>query len=173
MPAYMEKGISEGRLGDKTPERGGFYRKSGKETLALDPKTGSHAPLKRPAPIEFVEKMKSLNHVGCYREAMAVLREARGADADLCRRVVLGYVSYGLGRVGEVAASAADVDSIMSNGFNWAPPTAIVDLLGARETIAMLTGLGLAVPPVVEQAAASGAKMFSGGVLEYGRAFVG
>jgi len=173
MPAYMEKGISEGRLGDKTPERGGFYRKSGKETLALDPKTGSHAPLKRPAPIEFVEKMKSLNHVGCYREAMAVLREARGADAELCRRVVLGYVSYGLGRVGEVAASAADVDSIMSNGFNWAPPTAIVDLLGARETIAMLTGLGLAVPPVVEQAAASGAKMFSGGVLEYGRAFVG
>jgi 3-hydroxyacyl-CoA dehydrogenase len=173
LPAYMEKGISEGRLGDKTPERGGFYRKAGKDTLVLDPKTGSHAPLKRPAPLEFVEKMKSLNHVGCYREAMTALREARGADADLCRRVVLGYVSYGLNRVGEVAASAADVDSIMSTGFNWAPPTAIVDLIGARETIAMLTGLGLAVPPVLEQAARDNAKMFAGGVLEYGRAFVG
>ncbi|MGH7781146.1 MAG: 3-hydroxyacyl-CoA dehydrogenase family protein [Candidatus Binataceae bacterium] len=173
LPAFMEKGIDEGRLGDKTPERGGFYRKSGKETLVLDPKTGSHAPLKRPAPIEFVEKMKSLNHVGCYRKAMAVLREARGADADLCRRVVLGYVSYGLGRVGEVAASAADVDSIMSNGFNWAPPTAIVDLIGAREMIKMLDDLKLAVPPVLEHAARDGAKMFKGGLLEYGRAFVG
>ena len=139
----------------------------------LDPKTGSHAPLAPAAKIEFVEKMKSLNHVGRYREAMAVLREARGADADLCRRVVLGYVSYGLNRVGEVAASAADVDSIMSNGFNWAPPTAIVDLIGARETIALLNNLKLAVPPVLEHAARDGAKMFQGGLLEYGRAFVG
>lgn len=173
LPAFMDKGIAEGRLGDKTPERGGFYRKAGKETLVLDPKTGSHAPLAPAAPIEFVEKMKSLNHVGRYREAMAILREARGADADLCRRVVLGYVSYGLNRVGEVAASAADVDSIMSNGFNWAPPCAIVDLIGARETITLLNHLKLAVPPVLEHAARDGAKMFSGGLLEYGRAFVG
>ena len=173
LPAYMQEGIGAGRLGDKTPERGGFYRKAGKETLVLDPKTGTHAPLARPAPIEFVEKMKALNRVGRYREAMTALREARGAHAELCRRVILGYVSYGLNRVGEVAHSAADVDSIMSCGFNWAPPTAIVDLLGARETIAMLTGLGLAVPPVIENAAQSGAKMFQGGVLDYGRAFAG
>lgn len=173
LPAYIEKGISAGRLGDKTPERGGFYRKSGKDTLVLDPKTGLHAPLERPAPLDFVEKMKSLNRVGRYREAMTVFREARGADADLCRHVVLGYVSYGLNRVGEVAASAADVDSIMSYGFNWAPPTAIVDLIGARETISLLERLNLAVPPVLEQAARQSAKMFTGGVLDYGRAFVG
>jgi 3-hydroxyacyl-CoA dehydrogenase len=121
LPAFMERGIREGRLGDKTPELGGFYKRLGAETLALDPRTGSHAPLKKPAPIEFVEKMKSLNRVGKYAEAMAALREAKGADADLCRRVVLGYVSYGLGRVGEVAQTPRDVDTIMSYGFNWAP----------------------------------------------------
>ncbi|HEY6395686.1 MAG TPA: 3-hydroxyacyl-CoA dehydrogenase family protein, partial [Candidatus Binataceae bacterium] len=173
LPAFIEKGIAKGQLGDKTPDRGGFYRKNGKESLALDPKTGDYWPANKPAPIDFVEKMKSLNRVGRYREAMRVLASAAGQDADLCRRVVLGYVSYGLNRVGEVAHCAADVDTIMSFGYNWAPPTAIVDLLGARDTVRILEQLKLQVPAVVEQAAANDAKLFNGGVLEYGRTFVG
>jgi 3-hydroxyacyl-CoA dehydrogenase len=173
LPAFMERGIQEGRLGDKTPAQGGFYKREGTETLALDPRTGSHAPLKKPAPIEFVEKMKSLNRVGKYADAMAALREAKSADADLCRRVVLGYVSYGLNRVGEVAEAPRDVDTIMSYGFNWAPPTALVDLLGVRATIKMLSDLKLSVPACLEQAAREGARMFKGGVLDYGRTLVG
>jgi 3-hydroxyacyl-CoA dehydrogenase len=173
MPAYMDEPIRKGCLGDKTPERGGFYRRAGTEVFVLNPKTGGHEKFQKPAPIQFVEKMKQLHHVGRYADAFRVLADASGAEADLCRRVVLGYVSYALNRVGEVAASAADVDTIMSYGFNWAPPTAIVDLLSARNTVAMLRKLKLKVPPTVEQAASSGAKMFSGGVLEYGRTFVG
>jgi 3-hydroxyacyl-CoA dehydrogenase len=173
MPAYMNAALARGCLGDKTPESGGFYRRAGKEVSVLDPKTGEHKSLTKPAPIEFVEKMKQLHRVGRYAEALKVLAEAKGAEADLCRRVVLGYVSYGLNRVGEVAASAADVDTIMSYGFNWAPPTAIVDLIGAKKTVAMLEQLKLTVPATVEQAASRGDKMFSGGVLEYGRTFVG
>jgi hypothetical protein len=173
MPAYMNAALANGCLGDKTPESGGFYRRAGKEVFVIDPKTGGHEKFKKPAPIEFVEKMKQLHHVGRYADALKVLAEAKGADAELCRRVVLGYVSYALNRVGEVAASAADVDTIMSFGFNWAPPTAIVDLLGAKNTVAMLQKLKLTVPKTVEQAASHDAKMFTGGVLEYGRTFVG
>jgi 3-hydroxyacyl-CoA dehydrogenase len=173
MPAYMSAAIRNGCLGDKTPERGGFYRRAGKDVFVLDPKTGGHEKLQKPAPIAFVEKMKQLHRVGRYSDALNVLAEAKGGDADLCRRVVLGYVSYALNRVGEVAASAADVDTIMSYGFNWAPPTAIVDLLGTKNTVAMLQKLKLPVPATVEQAAARSAKMFAGGVLEYGRTFVG
>ena len=173
MPSFMERALKEGSLGDKTPERGGFYRRTGNETFVLDPKTGGHLAYQQPPPIEFVEKMKWLHRVGRYADALDVLANAKGADAELCRRVVLGYVSYALNRVGEVAASAADVDTIMSYGFNWAPPTAIVDLLGAKNTVAMLEKLKLPVPATVEQAAAGGAKMFAGGVLKYGRTFVG
>jgi 3-hydroxyacyl-CoA dehydrogenase len=173
MPTYMEKGLAAGCLGDKSPERGGFYKKDGKEVFALDPKTGKHEPLKQPAPIEFVEKMKSLNRVGKYTEAMRVLAEAKGADADLCRKVVLGYISYGLNRVGEVAESPADVDTIMSYGFNWAPPCTLVDLIGAKKTIDLLKELKLSVPKSIEQAASHGGKLFSGGLLEYGRTLVG
>jgi 3-hydroxyacyl-CoA dehydrogenase len=173
MPSYMERALRDGCLGDKTPERGGFYRRAGKDVFVIDPKTGGHQAYQKPVPIDFVEKMKFLHHVGRYADALRVLADAKGADAELCRRVVLGYVSHGLNRVGEVAASAADVDTIMSYGFNWAPPTAIVDLLGAKNTVAMLEKLKLPVPAVVEHAAKDGAKMFSGGVLQYGRTFVG
>ncbi len=173
MPAYMNAALANGCMGDKTPETGGFYRRAGKDVFVLDPKTGRHEKLQKPAPIEFVEKMKQAHRVGRYADALKVLAEAKGSDADLCRRVVLGYVSYALNRVGEVAACAADVDTIMSYGFNWAPPTAIVDLLGAKNTVAMLQKLKLTVPKTVEQAASRDAKMFSGGILDYGRTFVG
>ena len=173
MPEYMNAALAKGCMGDKTPESGGFYRRAGKDVFVLDPKTGGHDKLQKPATIEFVEKMKQAHRVGRYADALRVFADAKGADADLCRRVVLGYVSYALNRVGEVAASAADVDTIMSYGFNWAPPTAIVDLLGAKNTVAMLQKLKLTVPKTVEQAASRDAKVFAGGVLEYGRTFVG
>ena len=62
------------------------------------------------------------------------------------RKVILGYVSYGLNRVGEVVESVADVDRIMGFGFNWAPPSVLVDLIGARRTVTLLEAAKLPVP---------------------------
>jgi 3-hydroxyacyl-CoA dehydrogenase len=174
LPVYMEKAIAQGQMGDKTPDRGGFYRRAGgRRVEVLDPESGSYQPFIPPRPVEFVERMKSLNRVGKYREAMMMLATAEGTHAHLARRVVLGYVSYALNRVGEVAETGSDVDTIMTYGFNWVPPCALVDLIGARATIEMLDRYGLAVPAIVERAAEKDARMFSGGVLDYGRTFIG
>jgi 3-hydroxyacyl-CoA dehydrogenase len=173
LPEFMDQGIVEGRLGDKTHEEGGFYRRHGKNVEVLDPKTGSYAPLEKPAPIEFVEEMRRLNRVGRYSDAVAAFAEARGPAADLARRVILGYVSYALNRVGEVAKSADDVDTVMATGFNWAPPSVFVDLLGAQRTIDLFQRYGLMVPEVVKQSAKRGNKLYCGGLLDYGRTFVG
>ncbi len=173
LPAFMERGVKEGKLGDKTPKEGGFYRKDGKTVEVLDPKTGSYQPLEKPRSIPFVEKMKQFNREGRYSQAFNVFVEARGAEADLARRVILGYVSYALNRVGEVAHSAADVDTIMSYGFNWAPPSAIVDLIGAQHIVPMFSRYNLMVPPVVEKVARNGGKLYQGGMLDYGRTLVG
>ncbi len=174
LPDFMAKGIAEGRLGDKTPKVGGFYRRPDKKTVEVfDPASGSYKPFEAPKPVDFVEKMKQLNRVGRYAEAFAVFAEATGPEADIARRVILGYVSYALNRVGEVAESAEDVDTIMSFGFNWAPPCAIVDLLGARRTVELFKRHGLVVPPVVEKVASNGGRLFHGGALQYGRTFVG
>ena len=173
LPAFMERGIKEGKLGDKTPKEGGFYRKNGKVVEVLDPKTGSYKLLEKPTPVPFLEKMKQFNREGRYSQAFNVFAEARGDEADLARRVILGYVSYALNRVGEVAQSAADVDTIMSYGFNWAPPTVIVDLIGAKNIIELFGRYNLTVPPVVEKAASNGGKLYQGGMLDYGRTLVG
>jgi 3-hydroxyacyl-CoA dehydrogenase len=162
MPAYMQKLIDHGHLGNKTPEHGGFYRrvKEGKQTinLVLDPKTGAYKDSRDDGPrrVPFVDKMRQLHRVGLYREAFKVFAEASGAEADLAKRVVLGYISYALNRVGEneVVRSARDVDRIMGFGFNWAPPTVLVDMLGVKATIGLLEKYGLTVPPVVQRVAA-------------------
>lgn len=173
LPAYMQDGIGQGRLGDKTPEHGGFYRRTDKHREVLDTSSGKYHEASAPKPIEFVERMKSLHRVGRYQESLAVLKEASGGEADLARRVVLGYVSYALNRVGEVADTNDDIDTIMSYGFNWSPPSVIVDLMGAHATTELLQRYELKVPPIVERAAAEGKKLYSGSVLDFGRTFVG
>ena len=89
--------------------------------------------------------------------------EEKRADVTLMR------IQFG----GEVAESAADVDTIMSFGFNWAPPSAIVDLIGAKNIVPMFARYNLMVPPVVEKAADNGGKLYRGGMLDYGRTLVG
>jgi len=182
LPAYMRALIAHGHLGNKTPEHGGFYRrvKEGKQTisLVLDPKTGAYKDQRENPvpPIDFVEEMKRQHHIGRYREALDIFATAPGAAADLARRVILGYIAYALNRVGEkeVVRSARDVDRIMGFGFNWAPPSVLVDLLGVERTVRLLEAQALPVPHVLEQALAHPRdRLFHEPFVNIGRFFAG
>lgn len=158
LPRYMAELIARGHLGDKTPDAGGFYRRvsngNGKPAKeALDPATGAYARFEPPQ-IPFVQEVADLHRRGRYAAGMQRFMTAEGPEADLARRVILGYVSYALNRVGpdEVVASYQDVDRIMATGFNWAPPSALVDLIGLDRTIAALERYRLAVPEVLSAA---------------------
>ncbi|HET9762172.1 MAG TPA: hypothetical protein VFR50_01595, partial [Casimicrobiaceae bacterium] len=89
----------------------------------------------------------------------------------LLRRVILGYVSYGLNRVGEVVKEARDVDRIMGFGFNWAPPSLLVDLAGVKEMTRGLERAKLEVPKVLQSARSS--PLFREPHVDIGRFFVG
>lgn len=159
LPAYMARGIERGHLGRKTKDKGGFFRVDGKGADAvhfvLDPATGDYRPLTdvKPAIPAFIERMKAALRQGSHAEAFDVLCQADGKDATLLRRVMLGYISYALGRVGEVVQHARDVDRIMGFGFNWAPPSMLVDAIGAPRTIELLAQELLPVPDVIIEAA--------------------
>lgn len=159
MPRYMVRLIERGHLGDKTPLLGGFYRRmraEGRFTVeALDPATARYNPVDPTLKIPFVEEVKELHRRGRYRAGIDRFMTAEGSQADLARRVILGYVSYALNRVGpgEVVEQYQDVDRIMSAGFNWAPPSALVDLIGAERTQRALEQYGLPVPELVRAAA--------------------
>jgi len=164
LPAYMAKHIEHGHLGNKTPLLGGFYRRVVHEGRAdegkrdqlevLDPVSGEYQAAASLSPIAFVEEVKDLNRRGRYREGVARLMDADGPEADITRKVILGYVSYALNRVGkgEVVAHYEDVDRIMTAGFNWAPPSALVDMIGLQRTIKYLEQYDLAVPELLTAA---------------------
>ena len=158
MPTYMRDLMRHGHLGDKTPELGGFYRRINEEgrmrTEVLDPVSGKYRPSEK-ITIPFVEEIKKLNHEGRYQQAINRFMEAEGAQADIARRVILGYVSYAFNRVGskEVVATYGDADRIMSAGFNWIPPSGLVDYVGVQRTVNALKKYNLPSAPVLDAAA--------------------
>lgn len=181
MPKYMDSLIAQGHLGDKTPQKGGFFRKvtlEGKtQNEVLDPGTLSYKPRDPDLKVAFVEEVGDLNRRGRYREGVQRFMAASGAQADIARKVVLGYVSYGLHRFGkgEVVESYGDIDRIMTAGFNWAPPSGLVDLIGPAETVKQMERYGIPVPAIVK-AAAKGevpAPLFNLPFVTPGRYFAG
>jgi 3-hydroxyacyl-CoA dehydrogenase len=157
LPSYMQALIDKGVLGDKSG--GGFFTKG----VPFDGK-------KAETP-EVAKKMSALHRVGRYQQAMDLFAEAPGADADLMRKVILGYISYGLARVGEVVEKPSDVDRIMGFGFNWAPPSLLVDLPGARRAVKLLEATRLPVPRPIVAAAERNQKLYDPRLGDPGRFF--
>jgi len=181
LPAYMQAGIDRGHLGRKTRDKGGFFRVEGKgadaKHFVLDPRTGDYRPMAEisPAVPAFVERMKTAIKNGNgngYRNAMEILCTAEGTEADLLRKVLLGYISYGLGLVGTVVARPRDIDRIMGFGFNWAPPSLLVDAIGPTRTIRLLEAAHLPVPASIVEAAKHQRPMFNEPSVDSSRFFV-
>ncbi|HEY0483700.1 MAG TPA: 3-hydroxyacyl-CoA dehydrogenase family protein [Kofleriaceae bacterium] len=181
LPAYLQRGIDRGHLGRKTRDKGGFYRLDGSgagaRQLVLDPATGDYRPaaeLARPMPA-FADAMKAAIRSGRdrgYRGAMEILCAATGPEADLLRRILLGYISYGLGLVGDVVERPRDVDRIMGFGFHWAPPSVLVDAIGPGRTIVLLERARLPVPSAVLDAAVHQRALFDEPRVDRARFFV-
>ncbi len=177
LPGYMRDLIADGHLGRKTPDKGGFFRTVGTgadaESFVLDIASRAYVPaaevvVELP---DFVGAMKRASRFGRYGETMDIFASAEGDAADLMRKVILGYISYGLNRVGTVVKTPAGVDRIMGFGFNWAPPSVLVDTIGARRTVSLLERADIVVPPAIAQAADSGAKLFDEPHVDLGRFF--
>ncbi len=170
LPAYMTALIAKGTLGRKSG--GGFFRRDGKTSLALDLATGEYRPLaETPTPV-FVESMKNAVKAGRHAAAMEILCTADDREAALLREILLGYISYALGLVGEVVERPRDIDRIMGFGFAWAPPSVLVDAIGPARTIALLERARLPVPLSVVQAAAHQRAMFDEPSVDRSRFFI-
>jgi 3-hydroxyacyl-CoA dehydrogenase len=181
LPAYMQRGIDRGHLGRKTRDAGGFFRLEGNgpnaRHLVLDPATGDYRLLSEVAPPvpAFAERMTLAIRSGQatgYRRAMEVLCAAEGWEAELLRRILLGYISYGLGLVGDVVERPRDVDRIMGFGFHWAPPSVLVDAIGPGRTIVLLERARLPIPRAVVDAAVHQRALFNEPRVDRARFFV-
>ena len=156
MPTSMSSLVAKGFLGDKSGS--GFFKKVGKERLVLDPATGEYVPsvgVER-SDLGYIDEVSRCYAQGRYREGMRAFLSADGEAADIARNVVAGYISYAFSRVGEICDSITDIDRIMGAGFNWAPPSVLVDAMGAAAAVQLITNAKLAVPAALADAASSG-----------------
>ena len=156
LPGYMASLMSSGVLGDKSG--GGFFKRDGKTRLALSPSSGDYKPVSDiPLPdLGYIDEVADLFRMARYEEGYRIFLDADGDEAAIARKVIAGYISYAFHRVGEVTETITEIDMIMAAGFNWAPPSALVDLMGVAAAVEMIDAAGLAVPEALSAAASSG-----------------
>jgi 3-hydroxyacyl-CoA dehydrogenase len=174
LPGYMAKLMDKGVLGDKTGA--GFFKRDGKARLALDIASGDYKPVEEIAlpGLDYIDEVAHLYRQGRYEEGIQVFLAAEGDEADIARKVIAGYISYAFHRAGEVTKTITGIDLIMGAGFNWAPPSVLVDTMGAESAVRMIEEAGLLVPEIIAKAAASGEprRFFDHPAINIGKYFV-
>ena len=172
LPDYMVKLMEQGTLGDKSG--GGFFKRDGKTRLALDLASGDYKPVSEISVPElgYIDDVGALYAQGRYAEGMQIFLKADDPHAKIARRVIGGYIAYAFARVGEVSDSITEIDRIVGMGFNWAPPSVLVDVMTPDGAIGMVEEAGLAVPPALAAARDSGEPLFSHPTINTGKFFV-
>ncbi len=172
LPAYMAKLMDQGVLGTKTG-KGFFGKDDNGNRIVLDPVSGTYvakSTVSRPE-LPFIEEITTLHREGKYREGMQAFAQAPGPQAALAKKVIAGYISYSFHRAGEVTEDISGIDRIMGYGFNWAPPSVLVDILGLSTTIKMIEAAKLPVPPILASAS-EGTRFFNDPQVNIGKFFV-
>ena len=172
LPDYMAKLMEKGVLGNKSG--GGFFGKDGKTPLALDIATGDYKPQSEIAvpEIPYIADVGHLYAQGRYAEGMAIFLRADDDYARIARKVIGGYIAYAFERVGEATDSINEIDRIIGAGFNWAPPSVLVDVMTPDGAIAMIEEAGLAVPRTLIAARDAGGRLFNHPTINVGKFFV-
>lgn len=171
IPGYIACMIDSGFLGRKT--KAGFYRRlENGQNVYFDPQTNEYVPAIDPH-IGFVEKAKAQIHLGKYDLAFDVIKNAKGSEAEIVMDILCMYVAYSYSLIGEVCVpedGINGIDKVMAYGFNWAPPSVIMTILGGPEGVSeMLDKKGFAVPESLKNGAA-GDRNFS--IMNSGKFFV-
>lgn len=150
LPEYINTLIDMGHLGNKTPEKGGFYHKdfSGRHS-ALNLNSMSYEYMHSPS-IPFVENSKQCIHEGKYYDAFQIIKDDKTNEADILRELLCRYIAYSFDCIGVVTDKSLGIDpidKIMASGFGWAPPSILLKVMGGKKEIEnMLHHYKIAIP---------------------------
>ncbi|HTI97157.1 MAG TPA: 3-hydroxyacyl-CoA dehydrogenase/enoyl-CoA hydratase family protein [Rudaea sp.] len=113
VPAVVQALVAKGALGQKTGA--GFFRKVGKDILVLDPAKADYVPQTGKVSDEVAAILK----LKTPAEQFAKLRASNDPQAQFLwaiHRDLFHYAAYWLG---DIAASARDIDFAMRWGYGW------------------------------------------------------
>ena len=83
-----------------------------------------------------------------------------------------GYISYAYHRVGEAADGINEIDRIVGTGFNWGPPSVLVDTMTPAGATRMIEEAGLPVPQALAAIGADAGQTFQHPHINIGKFFV-
>ena len=113
VPAWMQKLIENGALGQKT--KAGVFKKMGRDVMMFDPATGDYIAGGQKGS----DEVKALLKISDPAARFKALRESAHPEAQFlwsCMRDVWHYISYHLDTI---ADNARDVDFAIRWGFGW------------------------------------------------------
>ncbi|MGF7012576.1 3-hydroxyacyl-CoA dehydrogenase [Lachnospiraceae bacterium PF1-22] len=132
LPSYVNKMISEGKLGKKVKE--GLYKTivledGTRKQLIYDLEMMDYRAKSDDRP-EFAKKMVNKLRTGDYHECIEILKRGDTQEAQICVELLTKYVIYALHIADEVGDSITAADDVMATGFNWIPPIAYIEAWG-------------------------------------------
>ena len=144
-PEVMDQMVAKGLLGEKTGA--GFYKKdkSGGKTniLTINFDTFEYEDRGKVR----LEELNELRLLPTPEERVKALLESDGPAGEFTRRTLFHQIHYSASKVGEVAATAEDVDNALKWGFGWeVGPLELAESLGRDRCLNAFEENGLDVP---------------------------
>ena len=163
-PDFVAKMLENGQLGNKTREKGGFYKSVvdpntwKKSKLVLDIKTGEYVEFDRKAIPEVVKAAKAQKTLAEKQKAI-LYNDSR--EAQVAWKLASRAFCYAANRIPEIADSVVDIDNAMRWGYALeVGPFESWDNIGVKESVAKMEQDGIAVPENVKKMLEGGNESF-------------
>lgn len=155
LPDFIGKMIENKWFGSKTGQ--GFYKKEGREILALDLKSMEYRPRKK-ASFSTLELTKTIENVV---DRFKVLVGGKDKAGDFYRKTFSSLFAYSSNRIPEITGELYKIDDAMKAGFGWGHgPFQIWDAIGVEKGIEMMKEEGFQPADWVTHMLSSGNKTF-------------
>ena len=155
LPDFINKMMENKWLGSKTGQ--GFYKKEGKDILALDLNTLEYKP-SRKANFATLELTKTVEKV---IDRFKILVSGKDKAGDFYRKNFASMFAYVSNRVPEITDDLYKIDDAMKAGFGWEHgPFQIWDAVGVEKGINIMKAEGLEPAAWVNEMMASGNTSF-------------
>lgn len=146
LPDFIQKMMENKWLGAKTGQ--GFYKKEGKDILALDLSTLEYRSQKK-ASFATLELTKTIERP---IDRFKVLVAGKDRAGEFYRKNFAAMFAYVSNRIPEISDELFKIDDAMKAGFGWENgPFEIWDAVGVKEGIALLQEQGIAYATWVDQ----------------------
>lgn len=155
LPDFIKTMMDNKWLGSKTGQ--GFYKKEGKEILALDLNTLEYRPQKK-ASFSTLELTKTIDSV---IDRFPVLVNGSDRAGAFYRKNFAAMFAYVQNRIPEISDELYRIDDAMKAGFGWENgPFEIWDSIGIRKGVELMKAEGHSPAPWIEDMLNSGNTSF-------------